>query len=109
MHVATARDDMEDLYNRMNARLISLEGSVGLRHEPDEDLPPTLWETVSSLWTQAGSPATPSTAATTPAEAVSGFGRVATAIDAIRQHLNTLKKDHSDLSEVLSKHELKAS
>jgi hypothetical protein len=37
---------------QMNARLISLECATGKRREVDEDLPPTLWEAVASLWAQ---------------------------------------------------------
>jgi hypothetical protein len=37
---------------QMNARLISLECAIGSRREVEEDLPPTLWEAVASLWSQ---------------------------------------------------------
>jgi hypothetical protein len=51
-----------DTCEQLNARLISIESTTGTRVEDDGDLPPTLWETVTSLWSRSPGGESPSQA-----------------------------------------------
>ena len=108
VRVAAAKESMEDLYDQVNARLISLEGSVGSRRESDKELPPTLWEAASSMWPLLSEPTTPATAASTPAGAPLDSGRVIAAIDAVRKQLAAAKKDREHLSHDAAAYEHKS-
>jgi hypothetical protein len=109
VRAATAKGDMVELFDRLNARLISLEGATGSRPEPDEDLPPTLWETAGALWAQSLSASTPETASTTPLS-VDGMvlGNLVSGMSDLKQQMDSTRAERRGLNSKLADLEARA-
>lgn len=111
LRVAKATRSMEEVHDQLNARLISVEGTVGEREDENEGIPPTIWGSIRLLFDRASQESTPATVATTasspdPDISVGGRKKVLDGLEALQRQRDRDTRKHGELAAKLSSHML---
>ena len=106
IRLAKSEGRLSELLDHLSARLLALEGTAGRRpNDCAEDLPPTVWDSVASLWLASSDPSLGSAGVTSADER----SKLAEVIKLIEQIQCSGEEESRKLGEILRSHEKQAS